>query len=256
MNRVASSPAAPAGTFDILGVPVSVTSLADASARIRSWRGDESGRFVCIRDVHGIMQAQADENLRTIHHRAAMVTPDGMPLVWIGRRRGLAVGRTCGPDLIQQVIDDGLSDGVRHFFYGGKPGVAEQLAAKFLARYPSALIVGTETPPFRDLDDSELRALARRIRDSRADIVWIGLSTPRQEILMDKLAPVGSATLIGVGAAYDFHTGAVKRAPKWMQKSGLEWSFRLVSEPRRLWRRYLVMAPKFIWKLATGRQGR
>jgi N-acetylglucosaminyldiphosphoundecaprenol N-acetyl-beta-D-mannosaminyltransferase len=255
-NMAGSASLQPDSTFDVLGVPVSVTSLADASARIRSWSRDRVGRFVCIRDVHGIMQARSDPALLDIHQRAAMVTPDGMPLVWVGRRRGLPVQRTCGPDLIERLVADGVADGLRHYFFGGKPGVAERLAANFADKYPRLRVVGTETPPFWDLSDTELRELARRIIGSGADIVWIGLSTPRQEFLMDRLVGLTPATLIGVGAAYDFHTGAVKRAPRWMQKSGLEWSFRLVSEPRRLWRRYLVMAPKFVWAMAFDRKAR
>lgn len=243
-------------TFDVLGVPISVTSLDGASAAIHGWANDECGRFVCIRDVHGIMQARQDPALMALHGEAAMVTPDGMPLVWIGRHRKLPVARTCGPDLIDRVLADSEASGLVHYFYGGKPGVAAQLADGFIAKYPQLRVAGADTPPFRDLTDEELGALAKLLIESKADVVWIGLSTPKQEWLMQRLAPLVPATLVGVGAAFDFHTGAVRRAPKWMQRAGLEWSFRLLSEPRRLWRRYLVMAPKFVLALATeGRAG-
>lgn len=247
----ASGPAFP--SYDVLGVPVSVVTLESASAAIEQWAEDRHGRFVCIRDVHGIMQARNDDHLRSLHRAAAMVTPDGMPLVWIGRKRGLSVSRTCGPDLMAKVMADSEVSGVSHYFYGGKPGVAERLASVFADLHPALRVNATETPPFRELDADEIRSLARRIEDSSADVVWIGLSTPKQERLMEKLAPLVSATLIGVGAAFDFHTGAVRRAPSWMQRSGLEWSFRLMSEPRRLWRRYLIMAPKFVLALARAR---
>jgi N-acetylglucosaminyldiphosphoundecaprenol N-acetyl-beta-D-mannosaminyltransferase len=232
-------------------VPVSVTTLADASARIHAWAGDDKGRFVCIRDVHGIMQAYDNRELAEVHKSAAMVTPDGMPLVWLGQRAGFAVERTCGPDLIDRVLADSAASGLRHFFYGGKPGVAEQLSAVFEARYPGVRIVGARTPPFRELSSAELNETASSMSASGADVVWIGLSTPKQEFLMRRLAALTPATLIGVGAAFDFHTGAVNRAPRWMQKVGLEFLFRLASEPTRLWRRYLIMAPRFVWLIVT-----
>jgi N-acetylglucosaminyldiphosphoundecaprenol N-acetyl-beta-D-mannosaminyltransferase len=237
--------------YDVLGVPMSATTLDSACAAILTWAEDNVGRFVFIRDVHGIMQAQNDPVLLELHHKAAMVTPDGMPLVWLGKKAGLAVSRTCGPDLIDYVMAASVQSGVRHFLYGGKPGVSEALASVFGERYPGLSIVGTDTPPFRPLREAELRGIASQINESGADVVWVGLSTPKQEYLMAELAPYVRATLIGVGAAFDFHTGAVKRAPGWMQRSGLEWSYRLISEPRRLWRRYLIMAPKFVWLVAT-----
>lgn len=237
-------------SYDVLGVPVTATSLDDASRQIHDWAADRTGRFVCIRDVHGVVQAYDDPKLAELHRKASMVTPDGMPLVWIGKRRGHDVQRTCGPDLMDRILRDSASSGLRHFFYGGKPGIAERLKQIFEARYPGLNVVGVETPPFRDLTELELREVARLIENSGAQVVWVGMSTPKQEVFMSRVAELSSATWIGVGAAFDFHTGSVKRAPIWMQKSGLEWLFRLGSEPRRLWRRYLVMAPRFIWLYA------
>lgn len=242
-------------TYDVLGVPVSATTLDSASSAIVNWAKDNVGRCVFIRDVHGVMQAQDDAQLMQLHHQAAMVTPDGMPLVWLGRKAGLPVSRTCGPDLMERVLADSPVSGLRHFFYGGKPGVAEQLKSTFESRYPGLDVVRTDTPPFRALTSAELMTVAQEINDSGADVVWVGLSTPKQEHLMHALVPHVKATLIGVGAAFDFHTGAVQRAPHWMRGIGLEWSWRLASEPRRLWRRYLVMAPRFVWLLiANGRR--
>jgi N-acetylglucosaminyldiphosphoundecaprenol N-acetyl-beta-D-mannosaminyltransferase len=180
-----------------------------------------------------------------------MITPDGMPLVWLGRRVGHPVERTCGPDLMEKVLADTARTGLRHYLYGGKPGVAERLKARVEARFPGISIVGVETPPFEPLTADEFLAVAGRIRGTRADVVWIGISTPKQEFLMRDLARLVPATLIGVGAAFDFHSGAIRRAPRWMQKSGLEWLHRLISEPKRLWRRYLVLAPRFVWLLLT-----
>lgn len=243
------------GSYDVLGIPVSVTTLTSASQAIHRWARDDVGRFVCIRDVHGVMQAYDNPALSRLHREAAMVTPDGMPLVWLGRRAGLPVERTCGPDLMDRVMADSARSGLRHYFYGGKPGVAEQLRRVFLARYPGLQVVGHCTPPFRDLSDDEVAAVAERLNASGADVVWVGLSTPKQEFLMGRLAPMVSATLIGVGAAFDYHTGQIKRAPRWMQRSGVEFIHRLMSEPRRLWRRYLIMAPRFVWLVARGAHG-
>lgn len=242
-------------TYDVLGVPVSATTLDSASGAIANWAKDDIGRCVFIRDVHGVMQAQDDVQLMQLHHQAAMVTPDGMPLVWLGRKAGFDVSRTCGPDLMERVLANSPMTGLKHFFYGGKPGVAEQLKSAFERRYPGLDVVRTDTPPFRPLSPDELTEVARDINESGADVVWVGLSTPKQEHLMHALVPQVRATLIGVGAAFDFHTGAVKRAPHWMRGVGLEWSWRLASEPRRLWRRYLVMAPRFVWMIIFGRRG-
>lgn len=239
--------------YEVLGVPVSATTLETASAAVLSWASDSQGRFVIIRDVHGIMEAQEDSELMELHQRAAMVTPDGMPLVWLGRHAGHPVERTCGPDLMEKILSQSPQTGLRHYFYGGKPGIAERLRKVFESSYPGVAIVGTGAPPFRPLSPQELADAAERIRESGAHVVWIGISTPKQEFLMRDLAPLVPATLLGVGAAFDFHSGAVKRAPLWMQRNGLEWLHRLASEPRRLWRRYLVMAPRFVWLVAIRR---
>ena len=237
-------------SYNILGVPISITSLTRASATIHGWAEDGHGRFVCIRDVHGLMQTVDDPALRLLHRKAAMVTPDGMPLVWIGLKRGLAVSRTCGADLMDQVYADSEKSGLTHYLYGGKVGIVDTLLTRFKSRYPRLRVVGVETPPFHLLDNTEVEALAARIEKTGASVVWIGLSTPKQEFLMERLAPLLSSTLVGVGAAFDFHAGAVKRAPVWMQRGGLEWFFRLITEPRRLWRRYLIMCPRFLLNLA------
>ncbi len=200
-------------TYDVLGVPVSATTLDTASGVIASWAKDDIGRYVFIRDVHGVMQAQNDPQLMQLHRQAAMVTPDGMPLVWLGRKAGLDVSRTCGPDLMERVLADSPATGLKHFFYGGKPGVAEQLKSHFETLFPGLRVVRTDTPPFRPLTTAELDEVACDINNSGADVVWIGLSTPKQEHLMHALAPHVRATLVGVGAAFDFHTGAVKRIP-------------------------------------------
>lgn len=225
--------------FEVLGIPISVTTPASTVAMIDEWAKDDQGRYVCIRDVHGLMLARKDPKLREIHSAADLVTPDGMPLAIIGKRRGLPVERTTGPDLMLDCLN---APDLTHFLYGGAEAVAQELAGRF----PKANIAGVETPPFRPIDGAELSLLAKRIRESEADIVWIGLSTPKQEYLMARLAPLISATLIGVGAAFDIHTGRVSRPPQWVRNASLEGVYRVLREPRRLWRRYLILAPKFL----------
>ena len=242
-------------SYDVLGIPVSATTLDTAASAIEAWASDDIGRFICIRDVHGIMQAQDDEALKSLHLEASMITPDGMPLVWLGQLAGFPVKRTCGPDLMEFVLKRSLDSGLRHYFYGGKDGVAEALRQAFEARFPGIQIVGTNSPPFRPLTKTELQLLADEIRSLSVDVVWIGLSTPKQEFLMRDLVGIVPATLIGVGAAFDFHSGAVQRAPMWMRGIGLEWLWRLSSEPKRLWRRYLIMAPRFVVDIVKSRLG-
>ena len=238
-------------TFDVLGVPVSITTPIEASKNIQRWSKDRKGRFVCLRDVHGIMQSRANPQLMDIHHNAAMVTPDGMPLVFLGKLRGHRLEQTCGANLLDQVLLDSQNSGLKHYFYGGKEGVVEELKNVLIRNYPWLKIVGIGTPPFRPLTEKELVELTSDIEESGADVVWIGLSTPKQEFLMQEMVKRTGATFLGIGAVYDFVTGKVPRAPIWMQRLGMEWAFRLACEPRRLWRRYLVMAPKFLWAIAT-----
>ena len=243
----------PASSFAVLGIPISVTTIDQSQSRITAWSRDDIGRFVCVREVASLMASINDPNLTALHFDAAMVLPDGMPLVWIGKRRGLPVERTCGPDLMQAVLAASPQTGLKHYLYGGKPGVAEMLAQRFTQKYPGLQIVGTECPPFRPLTRPEILQVRARIRQSGADVVWVGISSPKQDVWMHDNYRHLTQTLIGVGAAFDFHSGTVKRAPVWMRNSGLEWLHRLVSEPRRLWRRYLILAPRFVFLVARQR---
>ena len=232
----------------ILGIPVSLITMRTAVETIAGWAAIEEPNFVCIRDVHGVMRAQEDQELRAIHEKAGLVTPDGMPLVWVARQRGHKhVERVCGADLVAALCDRSQELGLRHYFFGGKPGVAERMAGELTRRFPKLKVAGCSTPPFRTLSPAEDELATSEIVTTRPDIVWVGLSTPKQEYWMrDHVGRIPGATLIGVGAAFDFYAGDIKRAPKWMQRSGLEWLHRLASEPRRLWRRYLILAPKFL----------
>jgi N-acetylglucosaminyldiphosphoundecaprenol N-acetyl-beta-D-mannosaminyltransferase len=222
--------------------------MSIAVRTILGWIAEGNSQYICVRDVHGIMRAQEDPVLMEIHRKAGLITPDGMPLVWIMKARGYKdAGRVCGADLVAALCRASQPVGTRHYFYGGKPGVAERMAAELNQRFPDLQIVGTDTPPFHALTQEEDRAATDTIAAVSPDVVWVGLSTPKQEYWMrEHVGRIPGATLIGIGAAFDFYAGDVKRAPNWMHNSGLEWLHRLVSEPRRLWRRYLVLAPKFV----------
>ncbi len=180
---------------------------------------------------------------------AGMVTPDGMPVVWVARWSGHKnVDRVYGPDLMLAALERGRH---RHYFYGGGPGVAKRLAEAMQKRFPKLEVAGTLEPPFAPLDELCTPETAREIDGARPDVVWVGMSSPKQDLWMARMRPLLKApVLIAVGAAFDFHTGTVRQAPRWMQRSGLEWLFRLAVDPRRLWRRYVIDNPWFVYELA------
>lgn len=238
----------PPPRFNVLGVRVHALSLTEARDRLLSVRGQSCRGCVYATGVHGVSEAQTDPALRALYNRAWLNVPDGMPLVWLGRWHGhRAITRVYGPDLMLTVCDAGRAIGLTHYFYGGAPGVAELLRDKLTARFPGLAVVGTFTPPFRALSTAEFAALERDVAAKRPDIIWVGLSTPKQERFADAAAArLDAGALVTVGAAFDFHSGRVRQAPLWMQRSGLEWFFRLCTEPRRLARRYLVNNPLFV----------
>lgn len=258
MNDARAAPApAPIRRVNILGVGVSAIDMELALAEIERWISAREPHYVCVTGVHGVMESQTDEGLRAIHNAAGLVTPDGMPLVWLSRWRGQRhVRRVYGPDLMLALCERSVARGWRHFLYGGSDGVAELLAERLRARFPGIAVAGTWSPPFRPETPVEDAALAERVAEAAADIVWVGLGTPKQERWMSAHAGrLAAPVLIGVGAAFDFHAGLKAQAPKWMQRGGLEWLFRLLSEPRRLWRRYLVNNPRFVWRIALQKAG-
>lgn len=215
---------------------------------IDSWIARREPHYVCVTGVHGVMESQRDERLRQIHNAAGLVTPDGMPLVFLSRLRGFDhVGRVYGPDLMLALCERSVSKSYRHFLYGGTSRVTGLLAARLRTRFPDLQIVGSYSPPFRTLSDEEDAQITDTINDARPDVVWVGLGTPKQELWMaSHFGRLATPVLIGVGAAFDFHAGVKPQAPRWLQRSGLEWLFRLAIEPRRLWRRYLSNNPRFL----------
>jgi N-acetylglucosaminyldiphosphoundecaprenol N-acetyl-beta-D-mannosaminyltransferase len=237
--------------INVLGVGLSAINLDLALAAIDSALARKAKGYICVTGVHGVMEAQNDEKLRDILNHSFLNTPDGMPMVWLGRLNGAReMDRVYGPDLMLLVCELSQKKGYTHFFYGGAPGVAQELQQKLEAKFPGIKIVGTYTPPFRPLDADEEAALIREIREKKPDMLWVGLSTPKQEKFMAQYHDKLDATLFfGVGAAFDFHAGRVRQAPRWMQRSGLEWFFRLCCEPRRLWRRYFRNNPLFVFRV-------
>lgn len=233
---------------NVLGVGIHAVNMRTAAVAIRS--ALEQGRkgYICVTGVHGIMESQRDQALRSIYRRAFLVVPDGMPTVWMGRNQGLyEMNRVFGPDLMSVVLQEEAFYGCTHFLYGGAPSVAEDLSRRLQARCPNARIVGTFTPPFRPLDHSERADLIQRMSSLKPDIIWVGLSTPKQENFMAEYLPVLDTTLmVGVGAAFDYHTGRIKDSPHWVKRAGLQWVHRLLQDPRRLWKRYLINNPWFV----------
>lgn len=234
---------------NVLGVGVSV--LDQDRAREFLFDAVRQGKrgYVTVTGVHGVSEAQNDTTLRDIFNRALLVTPDGMPMVWMGAMQGHpSIQRVYGSDLMLNLCEHSVAHAFTHFLYGGVPGVAEDLRDKLVTRFPGLKIVGSFTPPFRRLNDSELSDLQQMIRGTRPDFFWVGLSTPKQERFMAQhLSVLPEAKIfIGVGAAFDLLTGRIRQAPASLQRVGLEWLFRLTQEPKRLWKRYLVNNPLFV----------
>lgn len=241
---------------NVLGIGVSRVNLASAVATLAGWQDRGEHGYVCIRDAHGVVLSQEDAEFRRIHNDAGMVTPDGMPLVWFCRALGYPeVSRVYGPDLMSAVLADPKLRRRRHFLLGGAPGVADALADTLARRFPGLNVVGIYAPPSAaasaGIDHWALAALA----ETQAEFVWVGLGSPKQERWMARHSPHIPATMIGVGAAFDFLSGRKAQAPGWIQGSGLEWVFRLLTEPRRLAGRYLRTVPAFLLLAALAATG-
>ena len=236
--------------LNVLGVGISAIDMKQAVQLTNSLLQSGGRGYMCMAGVHGVMEAQRDDSYRLILNRSFMTAADGMPLVWLGRLQGFTrMRRVYGPDYMTEVCRMSLERGYRHFLYGGHEGVAELLAAELTRRYPGLQIAGTYTPPCRPLLPKEEADLTELVAVTKPDIFWVGLGTPKQERFMAHyLSKLDVRVMIGVGAAFDIHTGRVKDAPSWMKSAGLQWLHRLAQEPRRLWRRYLFNNPRFLWR--------
>jgi N-acetylglucosaminyldiphosphoundecaprenol N-acetyl-beta-D-mannosaminyltransferase len=230
---------------NILGVGVSAINMQDALTIINGWVERREPNYVCVTPAHAVMDCQRDVNVRRVYNQAGMVTPDGMAIVWLLKLAGFSnVSRVYGPDLLREVCAESLKHGWRHYFFGGAPQVTRELVARLQRDYPGLQVAGWDSPAFENFAAEEQAALTR-MAEARADLIWVALGSPRQEVWMAQNLHQIGCVMVGVGAAFDFLSGFKSQAPRWMQKAGLEWLFRLFSEPRRLWRRYFLY-PHFI----------
>ena len=243
----------PCERVNMLGVGISALNRPRALELVLRALREKRRGYITVTGVHGVMEAQDDEVFRQILNGSLLCTPDGMPTVWLGRLQGQsAMRRVYGPDFMLDVCGVSVQEGIRHFFYGGANGVAAELERRLKAKFPGLQVAGTFEPPFRALNAEEAARLQSLISATRPDMLWVGLSTPKQERFMAEYMLKLEVTLMaGVGAAFDFHAGRVSQAPAWMQRSGLEWFYRLCREPRRLWRRYARNNPRFIFLAAA-----
>ncbi len=235
---------------NVLGVRIDPVNINAVVPTLCHWMTEEMGRarYVCVSGVHGVMEARRDAAFRTILNRSDLNVPDGMPTVWIGRSAGFSeMRRVFGPSLMLEVAKASARQGARHFFYGGKEGVAEELARSLGNRFPGLVVCGSYCPPFAPLSKDEKANVIRLINQASPDVLWVGLSTPKQEQWMAEFARVLNVrVMIGVGAAFDYNTGRLRPAPSWMQNMALEWLFRISQEPRRLLGRYARNNPAFL----------
>jgi N-acetylglucosaminyldiphosphoundecaprenol N-acetyl-beta-D-mannosaminyltransferase len=234
---------------DVLGVGISVVDIERARGIVEGWIESRERHYVCVTPVAGVMASQRDDAVRRIHNESGLTVPDGMPMVWAGRYAGApSIDRVYGPTFMRVLCERAAQRGWRCFFYGGKAGTAQLLEERMCAEFPGLLSAGTYTPPFRELTPEEDAEVISLIDASEADIVWVGLSTPKQERWMaahiDRLQK--PCVMLGVGAAFDVNSGLRRDAPRWVGRVGLHWLFRLIQEPRRLWRRYLFDNPAFV----------
>ncbi len=241
-------PDPPPPRFNVLGVSVNALNLPSATERVVAVARERAGGYVCFCDVNSVQSAQRDPAHGQILNRSALTLPDGMPIVWMGRQAGhKAIGRVYGPDLLLSTLAATEGSELSHFFFGAGPGTADLLVAKLSERFPAMRVAGTYSPPFRALTEHELLALEQRVGQCRPNFFWVGLSTPTQERFMATAAvKLDVGVSLGIGAAFDFLSGRVRQAPRWIQRSGFEWLWRLSREPRRLGPRYLKNNPLFV----------
>lgn len=243
-------------TFDVLGIPIAVMSMDEAVRLVLAAPGHGYRLSVHFATVHSITAAHDHDELRR-SLLAGLVLPDGMPLVWLGRRRHRDVERICGPDFMPALVAAGVKHSRSHYFVGSTPSVVAQLVRTLSARFPGVDIRGWVCPPYGSWSDEQNAEYVARINRADPDYVWVGLGTPKQDIWILRNRPqIKAAAMLGVGAAFDFLAGTKRRAPQWMQASGLEWAFRLMSEPQRLAARYTVVNIRFAWLLANEALGR
>lgn len=237
---------------DVLGIDISAINMNRAIDLAENWIATRKSAYICMTGVHGVMEAQSNARLRSVLNGAFINAPDGMPMSWVGWLQGhRQMDRVYGPDFMTNLCGISVNKGYRHYLYGGQPGVAQELKVALQKRFPGLQVVGTCTPPFRSLTQEEESRLLDDVQSANPDILWVGLSTPKQECFMAEYVDrLRVPLLVGVGAAFDFHTGRIDDAPAWMKRAGLQWLHRLFQDPTRLWKRYLLNNPAFLWRIA------
>lgn len=243
------TPAIEFSKFKVRGTDVAAIDVVRASDLIGQLATNTHGAYVTVTGAHGIVKSVYDHRTREAHRQASLVVPDGMPLVWLGRLLGFnSIGRVYGPDLMASIFSRKELRQLRHYFYGSTPPVIDRLTAALTSRFGEFNLVGAHSPPIRPVGFGEAEDVLSHIRQVKPHIIWVGLSTPKQEIwLHDHMHKIASGVGIGVGAAFDLVSGTTRQAPRWIQRSGVEWMFRLAVEPRRLFRRYLFVVPRFLY---------
>ncbi len=238
-------------SVNLLGVRVTAFDLSTAVAEMERAIVEGRRAYVSTCPVYTLMQGHERPEVRAALNGADWVTPDGVPVVWALRWFGArGVGRVYGPDLMLALTEVSAQKGHAQYYLGGAPGVADSLAAEMQRRFPGLKVAGTFCPPFRDLTPNEEQTMIADINESGARIIWIGLGSPKQDLWMARYRPLLTPPLlVAVGAAFDFFTGRQPQAPRWMQRGGLEWLYRLAHDPRRLWRRYVIYNPKFVFSV-------
>ena len=251
--KIQQRPKHVSATFTLLGVRVSAVQIPDVIREMETWISRRDAcRYIAVTGMHGITEAQHDPQFKEVLNQADLVVPDGMPLVWLGRLRGHAIRRRVyGPELMMSFCRQTAGREYRHFLYGGDAGVAEKLAGELTRSCPGIQFVGSYAPPFRALTPEEDAQVVETINRAAPDILWVGLSTPKQEKWMwEHRERLNVPVMVGVGAAFDFLSRRKQQAPAWMQENGLEWMFRLSQEPGRLWKRYLIGGAQFVFWLS------
>ena len=241
--------------YPVIGTPIAAVTFEDALRLLTSAPAEGRRVHVHFCTVHSLVAAADDPVLRDAFGAPdSLALPDGVPVVWVGKVAGQVVERVCGPDVMPALLDRSRASNARHYFYGGAPGVADRLAERMQAAYPGLDVVGTYSPPFGVRSAEEEAADVAQINAARPDYVWVGLGAPKQDLWAARHRPqLDAAAVLAVGAAFDFHSGGLSRAPAWMQRRGLEWLYRLAAEPRRLARRYLVTNTRFVVLLVQTR---
>lgn len=239
MNRIQET--------SILGVNIAVTNIDEILKFLSENMKEVSGNYICVSNVHTTVLSYEDSDYKKVQNNALLRLPDGAPLSSVARKKGFSEAkRVTGPDLMQKIFESSDSNGYRHYFYGSTEETLKKLRDKLQEKYPNINIVGMYSPPFRTLTEEEDNEIIKNINNTEADIVWVGLGAPKQEIWMNNHKNKIKGLMIGVGAGFDYHAGNIKRAPKWMQKCSLEWLYRLLQDPKRLFKRYFRTNTKFI----------